>query len=127
MKYFQEKYREIEVRTPLHESIGKAYSSFEPDKQEVIRQEIGSKTTSIRNLLDRFQHAEPAEDTRQISGLQQNHFNYQRQQSEQLVRFRAMCIIDQSQAYLVAHSVSPHPPHQKHTLPASPALHHACQ
>ncbi|KAI1725730.1 hypothetical protein DdX_02406 [Ditylenchus destructor] len=51
-----EKHREIEVRTPLHESIGRSYTSFEPDKQELIRKEMGHVTVnSIRHLLGRFQ------------------------------------------------------------------------
>src|SRR4051812_24962756 len=53
--------RQISVRTPLHDdSIGRhsSYSSFEPDKQELIRQEIGQAKTSIRNLLSRFQQYE---------------------------------------------------------------------
>ncbi|KAI1732227.1 hypothetical protein Ddc_01083 [Ditylenchus destructor] len=51
-----EKHREIEVRTPLHESLGRSYTSFEPDKQELIRKEMGHVTVnSIRHLLGRFQ------------------------------------------------------------------------
>ena len=50
---FQESDRDVVVHTPLHDTIGR-YSSFEPDRQEAIRKEMG-QGLNIRDLMGQFE------------------------------------------------------------------------
>uniref|UniRef100_A0A914HWT1 Uncharacterized protein n=1 Tax=Globodera rostochiensis TaxID=31243 RepID=A0A914HWT1_GLORO len=87
--------RDVHVRTPLNDPTSpfkpKAYTAFEPDKQEQIRLEIGSTGPSgIRRMVDRFQNGQFVQQQQQKNDVEQQQHQQQETSKRPMMRQQSL-------------------------------------